>query len=102
MAQIIDMPKLSDTMTVGTLVKWKKKEGDAAKSGDMLAEVETDKAVMELVARASGTLIRAAGGRSDPEGSISARAGAREGRPPGPCAAACRDCRSSSRPGSGR
>jgi len=42
MANIIDMPKLSDTMTVGTLIKWLKKEGDIIKSGDMLAEVETD------------------------------------------------------------
>jgi len=48
MAQLIDMPKLSDTMTVGTLVKWLKKEGDVIKAGDMLAEVETDKATMEL------------------------------------------------------
>ena len=38
MAQIIDMPKLSDTMTVGTLVKWLKSEGSPVKSGDMLAE----------------------------------------------------------------
>ena len=48
MAQLIDMPKLSDTMTVGTVSKWLKKEGDAVKAGDMLAEVETDKATMEL------------------------------------------------------
>jgi len=40
MADIIEMPKLSDTMTVGTLVKWLKKEGDAVANGDMLAEVE--------------------------------------------------------------
>jgi pyruvate dehydrogenase E2 component (dihydrolipoamide acetyltransferase) len=58
MAQIIDMPKLSDTMTVGTLVKWLKKEGDAVKSGDMLAEVETDKATMELESFFSGTLLK--------------------------------------------
>ncbi|OIR13412.1 dihydrolipoyllysine-residue acetyltransferase component of pyruvate dehydrogenase complex [mine drainage metagenome] len=58
MAQIIDMPKLSDTMTVGTLVKWKKKEGDAVKSGDMLAEVETDKATMELESFFDGTLVK--------------------------------------------
>ncbi|MEO6876059.1 MAG: pyruvate dehydrogenase complex dihydrolipoamide acetyltransferase [Opitutaceae bacterium] len=58
MAQIIDMPKLSDTMTVGTLVKWLKKEGDAVKSGDMLAEVETDKATMELESFFDGTLIK--------------------------------------------
>src|SRR5450432_1859559 len=58
MAQIIDMPKLSDTMTVGTLVKWLKKEGDAVKAGDMLAEVETDKATMELESFFSGTLLK--------------------------------------------
>lgn len=58
MANIIEMPKLSDTMTVGTLVKWLKKEGDAVKSGDMLAEVETDKATMELESFFSGTLIK--------------------------------------------
>ena len=52
------MPKLSDTMTVGTLVKWLKKEGDAVKSGDMLAEVETDKATMELESFFDGTLLK--------------------------------------------
>lgn len=58
MANIIEMPKLSDTMTVGTLVKWLKKEGDAVKSGDMLAEVETDKATMELESFFDGTLLK--------------------------------------------
>jgi len=58
MPQIIDMPKLSDTMTVGTLVKWLKHEGDAVKSGDMLAEVETDKATMELECFFDGTLLK--------------------------------------------
>ncbi|MEO7412048.1 MAG: pyruvate dehydrogenase complex dihydrolipoamide acetyltransferase [Opitutaceae bacterium] len=58
MAQIIDMPKLSDTMTVGTLVKWLKKEGDVVKSGSMLAEVETDKATMELESFFDGTLLK--------------------------------------------
>ncbi|WP_415907782.1 pyruvate dehydrogenase complex dihydrolipoamide acetyltransferase [Oleiharenicola sp. Vm1] len=58
MANIIDMPKLSDTMSVGTLVKWLKKEGDAVKSGDMLAEVETDKATMELESFFDGTLVK--------------------------------------------
>ena len=58
MAQIIDMPKLSDTMTVGTLIKWLKQEGDAVKSGDMLAEVETDKATMELESFFDGTLLK--------------------------------------------
>ncbi|HWZ94762.1 MAG TPA: dihydrolipoamide acetyltransferase family protein [Opitutaceae bacterium] len=58
MAQIIDMPKLSDTMTDGVLVKWLKKEGDAVKSGDMLAEIETDKATMELESFFDGTLLK--------------------------------------------
>lgn len=58
MAQLIDMPKLSDTMTVGTLTKWLKKEGDAVKAGDMLAEVETDKATMELESFFDGTLLK--------------------------------------------
>jgi len=58
MAQIIDMPKLSDTMTVGTLAKWLKQEGDAVKSGDMLAEVETDKATMELESFFEGILLK--------------------------------------------
>jgi len=58
MAQIIDMPKLSDTMTVGTLVKWLKNEGDTVATGDMLAEVETDKATMELESFFDGTLLK--------------------------------------------
>lgn len=58
MADIIEMPKLSDTMTVGTLVTWLKKEGDAVTSGDMLAEVETDKATMELECFFDGTLVK--------------------------------------------
>jgi len=58
MAEIIDMPKLSDTMTVGTLVKWLKKEGDTVANGDMLAEVETDKATMELECFFDGTLLK--------------------------------------------
>src|SRR4029077_21130478 len=58
MPNIIEMPKLSDTMTVGTLVKWLKKEGDVIKSGDMLAEVETDKATMELESFFDGTLLK--------------------------------------------
>ncbi len=58
MANIIDMPKLSDTMTVGTLVKWLKKEGDDVKTGDMLAEVETDKATMELESFFDGKILK--------------------------------------------
>ncbi|MCH2075038.1 MAG: 2-oxo acid dehydrogenase subunit E2 [Puniceicoccaceae bacterium] len=58
MATLIDMPKLSDTMTVGTLVKWLKNEGDPVASGDMIAEVETDKATMEVECFDDGVLIR--------------------------------------------
>ncbi|MCC5024670.1 MAG: 2-oxo acid dehydrogenase subunit E2 [Candidatus Synoicihabitans palmerolidicus] len=65
MADIIEMPKLSDTMTVGTLVKWLKKEGDVVASGDMLAEVETDKATMELESFFDGTLLKIFAGEDD-------------------------------------
>ena len=58
MATIIDMPKLSDTMTVGTLVKWLKNEGDPLSSGMMIAEIETDKATMELECFEDGTLLK--------------------------------------------
>lgn len=58
MATIIDMPKLSDTMTVGTLVKWLKHEGDAVSSGMMIAEIETDKATMELECFEDGVLLK--------------------------------------------
>jgi len=54
------MEALSPTMEEGRLVKWHKREGDAVKSGETLAEVETDKAVMDLVARADGVLGRIA------------------------------------------
>jgi pyruvate dehydrogenase E2 component (dihydrolipoamide acetyltransferase) len=56
MAKDILMPMLSPSMTEGTLVKWIKKEGDAVKSGDILAEVETDKATMDLEAFDAGIL----------------------------------------------
>jgi pyruvate dehydrogenase E2 component (dihydrolipoamide acetyltransferase) len=52
----IEMPKLSDTMTEGTLIKWHKKVGDQIEIGDILAEVETDKATMEMEAFDEGTL----------------------------------------------
>ena len=58
MATLIDMPKLSDTMTVGTLVKWLKNEGDPIAAGDMIAEVETDKATMEVECFDDGILIK--------------------------------------------
>lgn len=56
MPSYIEMPKLSDTMTEGTVVKWRKAVGDAVETGDVVADVETDKAVMELEAFAEGTL----------------------------------------------
>src|ERR1700704_1928095 len=56
MATKVVMEALSPTMEEGRLVKWNKNEGDAVKTGDVLAEVETDKAVMELVARGDGVL----------------------------------------------
>ena len=58
MATKVVMEALSPTMEEGRLVEWKKNEGDKIAVGDVLAEVETDKAVMELVARAGGTLLR--------------------------------------------
>jgi pyruvate dehydrogenase E2 component (dihydrolipoamide acetyltransferase) len=60
MATKVVMEALSPTMEEGRLVEWKKAEGEAVSPGDVLAEVETDKAVMELVARAGGTLLRQA------------------------------------------
>ncbi|HVT80389.1 MAG TPA: pyruvate dehydrogenase complex dihydrolipoamide acetyltransferase [Phycisphaerae bacterium] len=54
----ITMPKLTDTMTEATLAKWLKKEGDAVKPGDMIAEVETDKATQELEAFEAGTVAK--------------------------------------------
>lgn len=56
MSAKIEMPKLSDTMTEGTLIKWHKKVGDFVEIGDVLAEVETDKATMEMEAFDEGTL----------------------------------------------
>jgi pyruvate dehydrogenase E2 component (dihydrolipoamide acetyltransferase) len=56
-AAVVRMPKMSDTMEEGTLVSWQKKVGDKVKSGDILAEVETDKATMELEAYEDGTLL---------------------------------------------
>src|SRR3989304_10179833 len=56
MAGRLIMPKLSDTMEEGVLVKWHKHEGDPVSSGDVVAEVETDKAVLELEAYTDGVL----------------------------------------------
>lgn len=57
MAEVIRMPRMSDTMTEGVLVEWHKKVGDKVKPGDLLAEVETDKATMELESYNEGTIL---------------------------------------------
>jgi len=57
MAEVIRMPKMSDTMVEGVIANWLKKEGDVIKSGDIIAEVETDKATMELENYEDGTLL---------------------------------------------
>ncbi|MEO5892110.1 MAG: pyruvate dehydrogenase complex dihydrolipoamide acetyltransferase [Ferruginibacter sp.] len=57
MAEVIRMPRMSDTMTEGVIAEWHKKVGDQVKSGDLLAEVETDKATMELESYNDGTLL---------------------------------------------
>ncbi len=57
MAEVIRMPRMSDTMTEGIIVEWHKKVGDKVKSGDLLAEVETDKATMELESYHDGVLL---------------------------------------------
>ncbi len=56
-AKLVTMPKMSDTMTEGTIEKWHKKVGDKVKSGELLAEVATDKATMELESYEDGTLL---------------------------------------------
>jgi len=57
MAEVVKMPKMSDTMTEGVIAKWHKKVGDKVKSGDTLAEVETDKATMDFESYQEGTLL---------------------------------------------
>lgn len=56
--EIIRMPRLSDTMEEGTVAKWNKKEGDSVKSGEILAEIETDKATMDFESFYDGTLLK--------------------------------------------
>jgi len=72
MATKVVMEALSPTMEEGRLVKWLKNEGDAVKTGDILAEVETDKAIMELVARSDGVMRKriANEGDSSPVGTL--------------------------------
>jgi pyruvate dehydrogenase E2 component (dihydrolipoamide acetyltransferase) len=57
MAEVVRMPKMSDTMTEGVLTKWHKKVGDKVKSGDLVAEVETDKATMDFESFQEGTIL---------------------------------------------
>src|SRR5215216_6075550 len=61
MAEVILMPRLSDTMTEGVIAAWHKKVGDPVKKGDLLAEIETDKATMELESYKDGTLLHLGG-----------------------------------------
>lgn len=58
MATLIEMPKLSDTMTAGTVITWLKNEGDVVENGDILAEIETDKATQELESFDEGTILK--------------------------------------------
>lgn len=57
MAEVVKMPKMSDTMTEGVIAKWHKKVGDKVNSGDLIAEVETDKATMDFESYQDGTLL---------------------------------------------
>ena len=57
MAEVIYMPKLSDTMTEGVVAEWHKKVGDTVSNGELLAEIETDKATMEFESFYDGTLL---------------------------------------------
>jgi pyruvate/2-oxoglutarate dehydrogenase complex dihydrolipoamide acyltransferase (E2) component len=62
MAEVILMPRLSDTMTEGVIAAWHKKVGDPVKKGELLAEIETDKATMELESYKDGTLLHVGAG----------------------------------------
>lgn len=78
MAEVVRLPKMSDTMTEGVIVKWNYKVGDSVKSGDILAEVETDKATMDMEVYAKGTILHLALNEGDttPVDSIIAIVGA--------------------------
>lgn len=78
MAEVVKMPKMSDTMTEGVIAKWHKKVGDKVSSGDLLAEVETDKATMDFESYQEGTLlyIGAKEGEAAPVDSVIAVIGA--------------------------
>ncbi|NUQ67462.1 MAG: biotin/lipoyl-binding protein, partial [Phycisphaerales bacterium] len=68
----IEMPRLSDTMQAGTVVKWNVKEGQKVKSGDVIADIETDKATMELQSYDDGVVasIPVGEGKSVPVGTV--------------------------------
>jgi len=57
MAEIVRMPKMSDTMVEGVVAKWHKKVGDTVKSGELMAEIETDKATMDYESFNTGTVL---------------------------------------------
>ncbi len=78
MAEVVKMPKMSDTMTEGVIAKWHKKVGDKVKTGDLIAEVETDKATMDFESFQEGTLlyIGAEEGQAAPVDSVIAVLGA--------------------------
>lgn len=65
MAEVVRMPKMSDTMTEGVIAKWHKKVGDKVSSGDLIAEVETDKATMDFESYQEGTLLYIGPGEGD-------------------------------------
>lgn len=65
MAEIVRMPKMSDTMEEGTIAVWHKKVGDVVESGELMAEIETDKATMEYESYNDGTVLYLGGGEGD-------------------------------------
>src|SRR5512138_3645433 len=84
MAKPIKMPKLSDQMTEGKIAEWMKKEGDEVKAGDVVAQVETEKATLDVEAFEGGVLIGVVvkAGESAPVGQPIAWLGARGERVP--------------------
>src|SRR5690606_4013875 len=65
MAEIVRMPKMSDTMTEGVIAKWHKQVGDTVKSGELMAEIETDKATMDYESFNSGTVLYLGAGEGE-------------------------------------
>src|SRR5260221_10953289 len=79
----VNMPKLSDTMEEGTVLEWKKKDGEEVKRGEALAEIESDKASFDIEAEADGVLhIVIEQGSPAPVGDLIARIGAAGEAPP--------------------